>query len=161
MEIHQYSAGYVDPVTDTEIREFLVGVGMPLVPGIFTAMESESDPTFGGEADGVLLWIGYDTEGEGFYGVDCRSGEVFNVAEYNFKRFYVNSSPQRFAQCLTAFREWTSRVPCDADPVEFEEISKSLGGAIAQIDPTALCEDPGFWGSLLFDVANGDYCNEG
>ncbi|WP_405537717.1 hypothetical protein OG787_33580 [Streptomyces sp. NBC_00075] len=45
----------------------------------------------------------------------------------------------------------------DADPDGMEKIAESLRRALAEIDPSTLREDPGFWHSLLFDVAIGDY----
>jgi hypothetical protein len=53
-----------------------------------------------------------------------------------------------FGASLGAFLEATSHPPADADLLE---------ASLAAIDPTALHDPDGLWGSLLFDVSNGDY----
>jgi SUKH-4 immunity protein len=159
MDVHRYSAKYVEIVADTAARDFLVGVGLPAVPGVFAPAEPPSDRAFGNEATGVLLRIDDGTEGGGFFGVGCLHGEIIYVAEFNSRRFYVNSSPELFARCLEAFHDHVLRCPDAGDRTELEGISDSLSKIIEGIDPSAMRDDPGFWHSLLFDVANGDYCD--
>jgi hypothetical protein len=159
--VHRYSAEYVEIVADPAARDFLAGVGLHVVPGIFTPAESPRDRVFADEAAGVLLRISLGTEGGGFFGVDLLRGEVIYVAEYDFERFYVNSSPELFAGCLEAFQEHVARCADAGDDADFEEISGSLAGVIEGIDPPAMRDDPGSWRSLLFDMATGDYCGDG
>jgi hypothetical protein len=157
MNMHRYSAEYVEIVADAMARDFLVGVGLPAVPGVFTPAESAHDRTFGDEAVGVLLRISLGTEGGGFFGVDLLRGEIIYVAEYNSERFHVNSSPALFARCLEAFQRHVARCVDVGDDAGFEAISDSLGRIIREIDSSAMRDDPGFWRSLLFDMAIGDY----
>jgi hypothetical protein len=157
MRVLRYSAEYVKVVADTAARDFLTVVGLPAVPGVFTPAQSPSDRVFADEAAGALLRVSDGIEGGGFFGVSCLHGEVIYVAEFNSRRFYVNSSPELFARCLEAFQQYTMRCTDAGDHAGFEEISNSLGGVIDGIDPSARRDDPGFWHSLLFDVANGDY----
>jgi hypothetical protein len=157
MNGHRYSAKYVEIVADPAARDFLVSVGLPAVPGVFAPAEPASGCAFGDEATGVLLRIDDGTEGGGFFGVGRLHGEIIYVAEFNSKRFYVNSSPELFARCLEAFQGHILRCPDAGDCRELDGISDSLGKVIEGIDPSAMRDDPGFWRSLLFDVANGDY----
>lgn len=136
-------------------------VGLPDVPGVFTASESTPQETPQELVAGRgTLKIGYGEEGEGFYCVDRESGAVLYVESYERSGFFVNSSPQTFAKCLELFQEETSRLTVELDPSEFEEAAASLGRGIEEIDSPAMSEDPGFWRSLLFDVAIGDYCGD-
>lgn len=41
-----------------------------------------------------------------------------------------------------------------------EELADLLGRSLGEIDPSALDDDPGFWRSILFDVAIGDYVDD-
>lgn len=161
INVHRYLTEYVEMVADTAARDFLADVGLPAVPGMFTPAESPGDRIFGDEAAGLLLRISLGTEGGGFFGVDLLRGEIIYVAEYNLKRFYVNSSPELFAACLEAFQEHVARCADAGDDADYEEISESLGGVLEGIDPPAMHDDPGFWRSLLFDIATGDYCGDG
>jgi len=155
MKVHRYSAEYAEVVADAAARGFLVDLGLPAVPGVFTPAESPQERVFGDAAAGALLRISLGTEGGGFFGAGLLHGEIIYVTEYNSQRFYVNSSPELFAGCLEAFQEHAAR--CASAGADFEAIAESLGEAIERIDPPALRDDPGFWRSLLFDMANGDY----
>ncbi|MFI1357467.1 SUKH-4 family immunity protein [Streptomyces sp. NPDC020898] len=156
MENHQYSASYVGRVQDRAAREFLTATGLPVASVLFTADEADG-PDLGGAVDREVVRIGYDVEGEGSYYVDAETGAVLYVEAYASTEFHVSASPQGFAECLEVFERKTSETAADADPDELEEITNSLRSAIEEIDPSTLREDPGFWHSLLFDVANGDY----
>ncbi|MFF4588043.1 SUKH-4 family immunity protein [Streptomyces sp. NPDC001388] len=138
-------------------REFLVSGGLlSSASALFTAAESEvSEPERIGGRD--VVRIGDDGEGDGRYFVDCATGAVLYVEAYASTEFHVSDSPQSFVRCLEEFERATSGASGDADPDEWTEIAESLERAIMAIDPSALREDPGFWHSLLFDVANGDY----
>ncbi|WP_330348708.1 SUKH-4 family immunity protein [Streptomyces sp. NBC_00582] len=144
-------------VRQAAAREFLVTGGLPSsASGLFTAAESEgSEPERIGGRD--VVRIGNDGEGDGGYFVDCATGAVLYVAAYAFTEFHVSESPQSFVRCLEEFERATSGAPRDADPDEWTRIAESLERTIAATDPSALREDPGFWHSLLFDVASGDY----
>lgn len=156
MENHQYSDSHVGQVQDRAAREFLTTVGLPVASVLFTADEA-SGPDLDGAMDREAVRIGYDVEGEGSYYVECGTGAVLHVEEYTFTEFHVSASVQSFAECLEVFERRTSETAADADSDELEKIAESLRRALAEIDPSTLREDPGFWHSLLFDVAIGDY----
>ncbi|GAA4588258.1 hypothetical protein GCM10023194_39430 [Planotetraspora phitsanulokensis] len=61
---------------------------------------------------------------------------------------------------MAFFQTEISGIAAGADPDAFEELADSLSMAIERIDPSALLDDSGFWRSLLFDVAIGDYCGD-
>ncbi|GAA3807083.1 SUKH-4 family immunity protein [Streptomyces phyllanthi] len=71
----------------------------------------------------------------------------------------MSNSPRDFAACLDVLDRGISEAPKEPnpEPEDWEEVAASLQQAIEAIDPSALHDDPGFWYSLLFDVANGDY----
>jgi SUKH-4 immunity protein len=160
---HLYSADYVKCVHDERAREFLVKVGLPTVPGVFTASELRSG--HGSEAPipaAGMLRIGYGVEGEGYYYVNCSSAAITYTESYEGSTYLVNSSPQSFADCLDIFQVETSRTmgTMGTNPARLEEAANSIGAAIEAIDSAAMRDDPGFWRSLLFDVANGDYSGD-
>jgi hypothetical protein len=161
MENHRYAVSYVERVEDRAAREFLTTVGLPASVILFTADETEAGgPEGGGAADREAIRIGYGVEGEGSYYVDCATGAVLYIEEHAYSEFHVSDSPQSFARCLEAFERATSGTTIDTAPEEWTEIAESLERTIAEIDPSALREDPGFWHSLLFDVSSGDYVDE-
>ncbi|RBQ20031.1 hypothetical protein DP939_09370 [Spongiactinospora rosea] len=154
MKNHHYSVDCVEPVQDDVARAFLVKVGLPARSGIFAATEAERGDVVGGRN---VLRLGYGTEGEGFYYVDCHDGAVLYVEEYESTEYHVNASPRHFSECLTVYAARTSDATPETGPEELEVLAAALRTEIERIDASSLADDPGFWRSLLFDVANGDY----
>ncbi|MFJ8113152.1 SUKH-4 family immunity protein [Streptomyces sp. NPDC096132] len=139
----------------------MASVGLPASFILFTADETETGgPEGGGAPVREAVRIGYGTEGEGAYYVDCATGTIDYIEEHTFSVLHVSDSPRSFARCLAAFEGATSGTTLDTSPEEWTDIAESLERTIAEIDPSALREDPGFWHSLLFDVSSGDYVGE-
>lgn len=162
MDLTRYSATYVSCLKNEEAREFLASTGLPDVEGDFTPAESTADPVFTTDSSRSLLRIGYSSEGEGFFGVDCGNGEIFYVTLCNHEKFFVNSSPVLFSKSLIEFQKTLDALPSSGeyDDVEVRSASESLGSAIDRIDPPALLGEPGFWRSILDDIAIGTYCDD-
>lgn len=161
MENHRYAVLYVERVRDRAAREFLTTVGLPSASLLFTADEAAARGREQGHpADREVVRLGYDMEGEGAYFVECATGAVLYVEAYAFTAFHVSNSPRTFAECLEEVERKTSEAPFDAEPEDWEDIAESLRRSLAEIDPSTLRDDPGFWHSLLFDVAIGDYSDE-
>ena len=161
MENHRYAVLYVERVRDRAAREFLTTVGLPSASLLFTADEAAARGREQGHpADREVVRLGYDVEGEGSYYVDCATSAVLYVEAHAFTAFHVSGSPRTFAECLAVFERKTSQAPVDAEREGWEDIAGSLRQSLAEIDPSTLRDDPGFWHSLLFDVAIGDYGDE-
>ncbi|MFI0417202.1 SUKH-4 family immunity protein [Spongiactinospora sp. 9N601] len=123
MKNHHYSADFVEPVQDDVARAFLVKVGLPARSGIFAATETERGYVVGGRN---VLRLGYGTESEGSYYLDCHDGSVLYVEEYESTEYHVNASPQHFTECLTVSAAKTSGIALEAGPDELEELAASL-----------------------------------
>ncbi|MFI6885303.1 SUKH-4 family immunity protein [Streptosporangium canum] len=74
--------------------------------------------------------------------------------------FLVNSSPQKLSECLNVFKLEIARSAGEDDPAILEELADTLERSLGEIDSSALEDDPGFWRSILFDAAIGDYVDE-
>ncbi|MBT2487479.1 SUKH-4 family immunity protein [Streptomyces sp. ISL-96] len=156
---HRYSIEYVACVRNLAMREYLSSVGLPVGHVLFSASEAT-----GGGAKNIegrdLLKLGSGGDGADAYCIDCESGQVFNVDNDGLSLFLVNSSPQNFSKCLNVFELEIGQTVGEADPAVLEGLSDLLGRSLAEIDSSALEDDPGFWRSILFDVAIGDYVDD-
>ncbi|MFF4231330.1 SUKH-4 family immunity protein [Streptomyces sp. NPDC001820] len=140
-------------------REYLSSVGLPVEHVIFSASEAAG----GGvkETEGRdLLKLGSGGDGDDAYCVDCENGEVLYRGGGDPSLFFVNSSPQKLSECLNVFELETARSAGGDDPAALEELADLLGRSLGEIDSSALQDDPGFWRSILFDVAIGDYMDD-
>ncbi|MEU7332072.1 SUKH-4 family immunity protein [Streptomyces parvus] len=138
-------------------REYLSSIGLPVEHILFSASEAAG----GGGAENVegrdLLKLGSGGDGDDAYCVDSETGEVLYRGSDDPSLFFVNSSPQKFSECLSVFEVETARSAGEDDPEMLEDLVDLLGRSLGEIDPLALQDDPGFWRSILFDVAIGDY----
>ncbi|MFF1449374.1 hypothetical protein ACFVYF_14655 [Streptomyces sp. NPDC058274] len=71
----------------------------------------------------------------------------------------MNFSLRNFSKCLILFEGEVARSADEVDPEFLEELTGLLVTLIAEVDPPTLEDDPGFWRSILFDVAIGDYAS--
>ncbi|MFI7368428.1 SUKH-4 family immunity protein [Streptomyces sp. NPDC050149] len=160
MANHRYSIEYVACVRNSAARDYLSSVGLPVEHVLFSASEAAG----GGGAEQVggrdLLKLGSGGDGDDAYCVDCETGEVLYRGSGDPSLFSVNSSPQRLSECLSVFEIETARSADEDDPEILEELADLLGRSLGEIDPSALQDDPGFWRSILFDVAIGDYVDD-
>ncbi|WP_246340100.1 SUKH-4 family immunity protein [Streptomyces lunaelactis] len=156
---HRYSIEYVACVRNLAVREYLSSVGLPVEHVLFSASEAA-----GGGVSKVegrdLLKLGSGGDGDDAYCVDCGTGEVLYVGDGGPPLFLVNSSPRNLSECLNVFELEIARSAGEADPAMLEELADLLGRSLGEIDPSALDDDPGFWRSILFDVAIGDYVDD-
>ena len=150
MSYHKYAAAYVANVSPDDARDYLAGVGLPVEHALFAAGETE-------DADENLLPIGFgDPDNDDVYCVDSDNGQVLYLGREDLSTTYVSASPRLFDACLRVFE-----AEIDASEDDPEDLSERLRLRLMEIDPTAFQEDPGFWGNILFDVANGDYSVRG
>lgn len=156
---YRYSIEYIACVRDLAAREYLSSIGLPVDHILFSASESA-----GGGVEEVegreFLKLGSGGDGDDAYCVDCETGEVFYVVYGDPALFFVSSSPQKLSQCLNVFELEIGRAAGKADPATLEELADLLARTLGEIDPSALEDDPGFWRSILFDVAIGDYVDD-
>ncbi|MFJ3301493.1 SUKH-4 family immunity protein [Streptomyces bacillaris] len=133
---------------------------LPVEHVLFSASEVAS----GGGTETVegrdILKLGSGGDGDDAYCVDPETGEVLYRGSDDPSPFFVNSSPQKLSECLSVFEVETSQSAGEADPESLEELADLLGRSLGEIDPLALQDDSGFWRSILFDVAIGDYMDD-
>lgn len=166
MEYHPYTVSYVARVRDRAASEFLSTVGLPAESRLFTAEEASASQDHDRIVTRRAVFVGFEAGdaavGPASYYVDCETGSVSYVTADGLASFHVSDSPRAFAACLEVFDKGISEALAEvkSEPEDWEEVAESLQKAIEVVDPSALREDPGFWHSLLFDVANGDYSEE-
>jgi hypothetical protein len=107
-----------------------------------------------GGTDGLI--IGSD-HGDLDLCIDMTSGVVVEVNRTDDSLWHVNGDVQKFAQCLEEFRRRYPFGESSNDPEATDAAAHALMTAIRQIDDTALDDEHGYWDSILFDIANGDY----
>ncbi|MET9482676.1 SUKH-4 family immunity protein [Streptomyces sp. NPDC006638] len=141
-------------------RDYLSSVGLPVEHVLFSASEAAGGGRVENVEDRDLLKLGSGGDGDDAYCVDCKTGEVFYRGSGDPSLFSVNSSPQKLSECLSVFELEIARSAGGDDPEMLEELADLLGRSLGEIDPPALREDPGFWRSIIFDVAIGDYVDD-
>ncbi|SEE21352.1 SUKH-4 immunity protein [Streptomyces sp. 3213] len=160
---HRYTVSYVAHVREKAAREFLSTIGLPAESRLFTAEEAlagqDHDHLVTQEAVLVGLEVGDAAVGPASYYVDCETGSVSYDTADGLASFHVSNSPRAFAACLEVFERGITEALTEtkSEPEDWEEVAETLQQAIGAVDPSTLRDDPGFWHSLLFDVANGDY----
>jgi hypothetical protein len=131
-------------------------VGLPADHLLFVPVEPVARTVEKDDVVRSLLKVGQGGDYEEFC-VDNDSGEIVSLSTSDSTIWHVNNSPVMFKWCL---EEFAARFPYgngDLDLPEREALAADLAGALLGIDATVLDEDPGFWHSLLGDVAIGDY----
>jgi hypothetical protein len=129
--LHRFEESTLSSVRHAEARSFLADVGLPCDHLLFAALPTPA-PRTGVGADGSarsLLAVGRGADDDTFC-VDTHSGAFVYLSGHDQSVWHVNASPSAFLECLREF---------------------------AAVDASAFREDPGFWYSLLHDVAIGDY----
>jgi hypothetical protein len=156
MANHRYSVEYAALVRNSAARGYLSSVGLPAEHVLFSASEADSGTVENAERRD-LLELGSGGDGADAYCVDCESGEVLYRSSDDSSLFFVNSSPQKFSEFLSAFERETARSAGEDNPEMLEGLADLLARSFHEIDASALLDDPGFWRSIIFDVATGDY----
>jgi hypothetical protein len=146
-------------IADRVVRVFLAEVGLPHDHLLFAA--SDPLPRFVqvGGVERQLLRVGDGGLTDEFC-VDCQTGELVSFNRADSTVWHVNRSVQEFASCLQAFSDGLPYGTDDADPEELEEQAGRLGEVLTRIDPTVMDDDPGYWHTVLGDVAIGDYAQD-
>lgn len=158
---HEYSVEYVASVQVPAVRDYLTSIGLPVDHVLFSAMEDSSGDGMELVSGRHLLVIGAGApDTADMYGVDCVSGEVVYVSRVDTSASHVSVSPRQFDECLRVFEVEIANTGSGDDPEGLEEVSERLAERLVEIDSSIQREDPGFWGSILFDVANGDYIDD-
>jgi hypothetical protein len=155
----RYDAAALEPLRHQDARRFLQDVGLPREHLLFAFAEPGVRTVAVNGSERRLLKIGEGGDVEEFC-VDVESGEVVVLNTADSSVWHVNAAPDTFAASL---EEFTSRFPYgdqETDLPEREALAQALGRALVEIDGTALREDPGYWHTILGDVAIGDYVDD-
>jgi hypothetical protein len=143
----------VAAVRPPDAREFLSDVGLPTDHVLFAPSKGSSALSV---EDRQVLPIGTgDPDSDDAYVIDTATGEILYLNRVDLSLTHVSASPRKFDDLLRVFESETTAVADDP-----EDVADRIRLQIENIDPTALDEDPGFWGNVLFDVANGDYTDD-
>lgn len=148
--------GQTSAIVAEGARSFLQHEGVP-VDGVLNEVDEAAGSAVqvGGT---VLVRIGRDRSTGGSYVVDGDDGSVGLVGVDLAESVYVNRSPHAFALSLTEFEvAVNSDEIASGEPEDLERAAERFRARLMEIDPTALGEETGFWGTLIFDLANGDY----
>jgi hypothetical protein len=148
----RYSEPYVRDVSGAKDREYLVTVGLPAMSAVFVAGEETKESPIIAIDGRVMLKLGKRNGvlPDSYY-VACDTGDILSVDPVAC--LHVNASPRLFSDCLEIFDDAIK----GKDLREAEGISRSLTARITERDPTAFSEEDGFWASLMWDVAIGDF----
>jgi hypothetical protein len=155
----RYPEATVAEVHDDDARSFLVEQGVPTDHLLFRA--NDPSEVFRIESNDGRIWVCIGSVGESEHlCVDARTGSVAGINPDTGDVWHVNSSVRAFAQSLAVFADGYPFYPPDNDAEQQEQAAERLRRTLLNIDATALREDPGFWNTILFDVANGDYTDD-
>ncbi|MFZ4154161.1 SUKH-4 family immunity protein [Streptomyces pseudogriseolus] len=154
-----YAIQSLEGLRNDPARRFLSDVGLPAENLLFgfaqpLARQVKED---GGERKFIRVGEGGDDEE---FCVDVETGEVVCVNLADSSVWHVSESPEKFLACL---EEFMSRYPYGGSDSELEDrevMANALKEALFAIDATAFDEDPGYWYTILGDVAIGDYSDE-
>ncbi|NJQ04591.1 SUKH-4 family immunity protein [Streptomyces lonarensis] len=140
-------------------RRFLGDVGLPADNLLFGFAEpiARQVEAYGSERE--FIRVGESGDDEEFC-VDIDTGEVVCINLADASVWHVSESPEKFLACL---EEFTSRYPYGESASELEDrevMANTLKEALLAIDATVFDEDPGYWYTILGDVAIGDYSEE-
>jgi hypothetical protein len=151
----RYEESVLALIRDTDARDYLSRRGLPAGNPLFFPVPAYAHADEGRE----FVVIGNDgTEEVGLYCVDVDTGEVaITSLEVEAGIGHVNVSPQAFDRCITEFVRGLPYGSKDSEREELESISENVGRVLSGIDGSIFDDDPGFWHTLLNDVAIGDY----
>ncbi|WP_433305246.1 SUKH-4 family immunity protein [Actinoplanes sp. CA-030573] len=151
----RYDESVLALIRNPEAREYLSRRGLPDGNPLFYPVAAYA---YAGEGREFVV-VGNDgTEEEGLYCVDVDTGEVaITSVEVEAGIGHVNVSPRAFDRCITEFVRGLPYGSKDSERDELESMSEAVGRVLLGIDGSIFDEDPGFWHTLLNDVAIGDY----
>ncbi|MEV6348585.1 SUKH-4 family immunity protein [Actinoplanes sp. NPDC051851] len=151
----RYEESVIALIRKSEARDYLSRRGLPAGNPFLFPVAAYPQIFEGRE----FIVIGTDgTDDAGLFCVDVDTGEVAIASNGSDAEIgHVNASPQAFDSCIAEFIRGCPYGNRDSEQEELELFSESLGRALSGIDGTVFREDPGFWYTLLNDVAIGDY----
>lgn len=155
----RYPEAVTAVLASVEARAFLAGEGLPASHELVDVVGA-GDVVVEEHSSGRTLLVVGGYEDLERYCVDAGSGAVVVVSGIDGSVWHLNASAMAFGRSLDAF---TARYPFgDAgwEAEEFERAAESFREVLREIDPTSLSDDPGYWHSLLHDIAIGDYVEE-
>lgn len=157
--IVRYTEEAVAPLESSQAKAYLVHQGMPEDHLLFRAYSSDEVHPAASPDGRTWLCVGEVGDAEKLC-VDVRSGHVADLNDISGEVWHVNASVAQFAQSLAAFAARFPFYPADDDMERKEKAAENLRSVLSSLDPTALEGDAGYWDTILFDVANGDYADE-
>ncbi|MFY1697926.1 SUKH-4 family immunity protein [Solwaraspora sp. WMMA2101] len=151
----RYEESILTLIRKSDARDYLLRRGLPVDNPLFFPMTAYSHTEEGRE----FIVIGNDgTDDVGLYCVDIDTGEVaITSLGVEVGIGHVNASPYAFDRCISEFIRGCPYGSHGSEREELELISADLGRVLSGIDGSIFDEDPGFWYTLLNDVAIGDY----
>ncbi|MEU8821527.1 SUKH-4 family immunity protein [Actinoplanes sp. NPDC048796] len=148
----RYEESVLALIRNPGARDYLSRRGLPTGNPLFFPVAAY---THAGEGREFVV-IGHD--GTGLYCVDVVTGEVVITSlEVEDGIGHVNASPQAFDRCITEFVRGLPYGRRDSEREDLESMSENVGHVLSGIDSSVFDDDPGFWPTLLNDVAIGDY----
>lgn len=143
-------------IVDGDVRSFLEDRGIP-VGGALVELDSGAGDAV--EIDGAeMVRVGKDRSTGGFYVVSGADGRIYHVDLEHSEMIYVNCSPSAFASSLNEFENAVQSDEVTGGDLDDAEIAaERFRKRLIEVDPTAMQDETGFWGTLVFDLASGDY----
>lgn len=134
-------------------RRCLSTRGLPARNVLFRAEQSPRTLTL---ADRYVI-IGQTSAGL-LIGLGPDSGEVVAINRDDDDRpWHANADIDKF---ISSIEEFDDRAPFYSGSLttdQLEDSAMALRSTLAEIDPTSVSDEGGFWDSLVFDVGLGDY----
>ena len=151
----RYEERVISLIRRPDARNYLVHCGLPADNPLFLPVSAYPLAAEGRE----FIVVGGDGASDaGLYCVDIDTGEVAITSPgLDAGIGYVNASPYVFDRCISEFTRGCPYGSRTSEREDLELISEDLGRVLLGIDDTIFEEDPGFWHTLLNDVAIGDY----
>lgn len=154
-----YAIQSLEGLRNDPARRFLSDFGLPAETLLFGFAEPLFRQYEVGSSERNFIRVGEGGDSEEFC-VDIDTGEVVCVNLADSSVWHVNESPEKFLACLV---EFMSRYPYGEGESELEDregMANALKETLLAIDATAFDEDPGYWYTIIGDVAIGDYSDE-
>jgi hypothetical protein len=152
----KYPREVATKVVHTGAQQDLVDHGLPdqhLLFTIYTPSDTALRRLPGGRE---VLVIGDDRKALDLC-IDVHSGAVIEVNRSDGSVWLVNSSVRQFVRCLEEFSRRYPFGESSNDLDNAEAAADELASTIREIDDAAIDTERGYWGSIIFDIGNGDY----
>jgi hypothetical protein len=92
--------------------------------------------------------------------IDIETGHVVAIHGADGSVWHVNANVIKFADSLKSFASSFPFYRSGSDPTEWESAAQRFHETLENLDETAFAEDPGYWHTILHDIAIGDYSDE-